>query len=110
MPVPALVAVRPTSGPATSSTTLQIGRRIAVNALVLALMALLLVAHPQASRPQSAAPAGSGHAAPVVAPRIKHVATQATRIRSALAIVRNQKGDPYRYGAAGPNAFDCSGL
>jgi cell wall-associated NlpC family hydrolase len=21
-----------------------------------------------------------------------------------------QQGDPYRYGAAGPNAFDCSGL
>ena len=27
-----------------------------------------------------------------------------------LAITRAQKGDPYRYGAAGPDAFDCSGL
>jgi cell wall-associated NlpC family hydrolase len=27
-----------------------------------------------------------------------------------LSIARAQKGDPYRYGAAGPNAFDCSGL
>ena len=27
-----------------------------------------------------------------------------------LAVTRRQKGDPYRYGAAGPNAFDCSGL
>jgi cell wall-associated NlpC family hydrolase len=27
-------------------------------------------------------------------------------MRVALA----QRGDPYRYGAAGPNAFDCSGL
>jgi cell wall-associated NlpC family hydrolase len=27
-----------------------------------------------------------------------------------LHVVANQKGDPYRYGAAGPNAFDCSGL
>jgi cell wall-associated NlpC family hydrolase len=27
-----------------------------------------------------------------------------------LAITRAHKGDPYRYGAAGPNAFDCSGL
>lgn len=26
-----------------------------------------------------------------------------------MEIARNQKGDPYRYGAAGPNAFDCSG-
>jgi cell wall-associated NlpC family hydrolase len=30
--------------------------------------------------------------------------------RHALAVARNQIGDPYRYGAAGPNAFDCSGL
>lgn len=27
-----------------------------------------------------------------------------------LEVARNQKGDPYVYGAAGPNAFDCSGL
>jgi len=27
-----------------------------------------------------------------------------------LRIARAQKGDPYRYGAAGPTAFDCSGL
>jgi cell wall-associated NlpC family hydrolase len=27
-----------------------------------------------------------------------------------MRITRNQKGDPYRYGAAGPSAFDCSGL
>ncbi|MGI8614471.1 MAG: C40 family peptidase [Nocardioidaceae bacterium] len=25
-------------------------------------------------------------------------------------MARNQIGDPYVYGAAGPNAFDCSGL
>ena len=105
MPVPALVAVRPTvSGPATTSFhTTQILRRAAVNALVLALAALLLVAHPQGARPQ-------GSQAPVVAPKITRVATVSTRIRSALSIARSQKGDPYRYGAAGPNAFDCSGL
>lgn len=27
-----------------------------------------------------------------------------------VAVARNQAGDPYRYGATGPNAFDCSGL
>lgn len=32
------------------------------------------------------------------------------KIWTGLDIVRAQKGDPYRYGAAGPNAFDCSGL
>lgn len=35
----------------------------------------------------------------------------ATSIRSkALSIAAGQKNDPYRDGAAGPNAFDCSGL
>lgn len=28
----------------------------------------------------------------------------------ALSVVAAQKGDPYRWGATGPNAFDCSGL
>lgn len=28
----------------------------------------------------------------------------------ALAVAARQQGDPYRYGATGPNAFDCSGL
>jgi cell wall-associated NlpC family hydrolase len=32
------------------------------------------------------------------------------KIDHAIAVARNQIGDPYRYGAAGPGAFDCSGL
>jgi cell wall-associated NlpC family hydrolase len=32
------------------------------------------------------------------------------RVGRMLQIVRAQKGDPYQYGAAGPNRFDCSGL
>ncbi|MGH3585290.1 MAG: C40 family peptidase [Pseudonocardia sp.] len=35
---------------------------------------------------------------------------RAGKFYSAMDIVRNQKGDPYSYGADGPNAFDCSGL
>ncbi|MDP9820318.1 C40 family peptidase [Nocardioides massiliensis] len=31
-------------------------------------------------------------------------------IRVAVKVAANQKGDPYRYGSAGPHAFDCSGL
>ena len=27
-----------------------------------------------------------------------------------MKVAMGQRGDPYRYGAAGPNAFDCSGL
>jgi cell wall-associated NlpC family hydrolase len=32
------------------------------------------------------------------------------RVHRAFRIARNQLGDPYRYGADGPRAFDCSGL
>lgn len=32
------------------------------------------------------------------------------KIHNALQVARNQKGDPYRYGANGPRSFDCSGL
>ena len=32
------------------------------------------------------------------------------RISRAATVAVNQIGDPYRYGAAGPGAFDCSGL
>lgn len=31
-------------------------------------------------------------------------------IHRAVVVARNQIGDPYVYGAAGPSAFDCSGL
>ncbi len=36
-------------------------------------------------------------------------ATRGKRVMHALEVVRNQKGDPYQYGAAGPRRFDCSG-
>ena len=32
------------------------------------------------------------------------------KIQRAVRIALHQIGDPYRYGAAGPDAFDCSGL
>ena len=37
-------------------------------------------------------------------------AATSTQRLGALAVAKAQYGDPYRYGAAGPNAFDCSGL
>ena len=39
-----------------------------------------------------------------------NAATTSTQRSGALAVAKAQYGDPYRYGAAGPNAFDCSGL
>jgi cell wall-associated NlpC family hydrolase len=32
------------------------------------------------------------------------------KIHHAVEVAINQKGDPYRYGAEGPERFDCSGL
>lgn len=39
-----------------------------------------------------------------------NASTRSQKIGVGLDVVRHQKGDPYRYGAAGPRAFDCSGL
>ncbi len=41
---------------------------------------------------------------------LRPVASRVVKARRALRVAKNQVGDPYRYGAAGPNAFDCSGL
>ncbi len=37
-------------------------------------------------------------------------ATRDRKVLHALSVVKNQKGDPYKWGAAGPGRFDCSGL
>ncbi|MEU8249422.1 C40 family peptidase [Nonomuraea sp. NPDC048916] len=38
------------------------------------------------------------------------VARQLAKARAAVAVAKDQLGDPYRYGATGPGSFDCSGL
>jgi cell wall-associated NlpC family hydrolase len=45
-----------------------------------------------------------------VAPTADAATKRARKIANAFQVARNQKGDPYRYGANGPNRFDCSGL
>jgi cell wall-associated NlpC family hydrolase len=37
-------------------------------------------------------------------------ATRGDKVRQAARVATKQVGDPYRYGAAGPDRFDCSGL
>ena len=54
-------------------------------------------------------------AAPVQAGQVQdraghHKKHKPTRVERAVNVAVAQKGDPYRYGAAGPGAFDCSGL
>jgi cell wall-associated NlpC family hydrolase len=48
---------------------------------------------------------GSGQQAEAASTR-----TSAKQRAHAMRVALAQRGDPYRYGAAGPNAFDCSGL
>lgn len=38
------------------------------------------------------------------------VSTAATKAAAAVAFAQKQIGKPYRYGATGPSAYDCSGL
>jgi cell wall-associated NlpC family hydrolase len=38
------------------------------------------------------------------------ISTAPAAAKSALSHAMSKIGSPYRYGAAGPNAFDCSGL
>jgi cell wall-associated NlpC family hydrolase len=70
-------------------------------AALLVLVALLvgplsLVGAPSAD----AAAAGAGKKRPA----------RLVKVDRALEVATRQKGDRYRYGAAGPNSFDCSGL
>lgn len=37
-------------------------------------------------------------------------ARQKSKARRAVAVAKDQIGDPYRYGGTGPGSFDCSGL
>ncbi|MEV4257125.1 C40 family peptidase [Spirillospora sp. NPDC049652] len=60
------------------------------------------------------APAHAAAAKPVsvVVKQAKHKtwAERQKLARKALKYAASKKGKPYRYGAAGPNAFDCSGF
>lgn len=70
--------------------------------LVLAVSAALLLTG-ESSGPRATQP-------PTVTDEIQQVAKRTTKVRTALRVATRQIGDPYQYGAAGPNRFDCSGL
>ena len=58
----------------------------------------------------SALAAGTVLSAPSASADDQRPQTRQDRIEQGLDIVRDQKGDPYAYGADGPGRFDCSGL
>ena len=45
-----------------------------------------------------------------LAPHADAATARSQRVEAALTTVKDQRGDPYVWGADGPNAFDCSGL
>ena len=49
-------------------------------------------------------------AAVALSPAPQASAAATSRVARATTIALDQVGDPYRYGAAGPGSFDCSGL
>ncbi|GAA3149060.1 hypothetical protein GCM10010466_44980 [Planomonospora alba] len=68
----------------------------------------------------TAAPVTAGAAGPAVARMSAQVSKarakaskavrQKARAAKAVSVAKQQVGDPYRWGATGPGAFDCSGL
>ncbi|GAA4697183.1 C40 family peptidase [Nocardioides conyzicola] len=65
----------------------------------------------------TSAPVSDAHAATAAAHATTRTSAKARHHKPALSRVERglrtaiaQKGDPYAYGAAGPNRFDCSGL
>ncbi|WP_424534746.1 C40 family peptidase [Sphaerisporangium viridialbum] len=42
--------------------------------------------------------------------KLSKVAKQRIKAHTAVSVAKKQVGDPYRWGASGPGAFDCSGL
>ncbi|GII90206.1 C40 family peptidase [Sinosporangium siamense] len=49
-------------------------------------------------------------AKPAKQKKLSKAAKQRLKAKKAIKVAKKQVGDPYRYGATGPNAFDCSGL
>ena len=80
-------------------------RRTGAGVWLLAMVALLLAPHlAPASSTRPPAHARLHHAAQADAPASARVAARA------VAFVLAQRGKPYRWGAQGPDAYDCSGL
>ncbi|MEO5651379.1 MAG: C40 family peptidase [Marmoricola sp.] len=75
------------------------GSVISVSKRVQRLIALPLLAFAIAAASFTLGPVSSASAA-----------SREHKIRQATRVAVQQIGDPYKYGAAGPRAFDCSGL
>lgn len=89
------------------------GRRLCavLPLLVASILASVLLAAPPASA-GTLSPSAQGPSSLAGSQRLHHqdVPPLAERINHAANVAIAHIGDPYQYGAAGPGAFDCSGL
>lgn len=65
---------------------------------------------PEPSAPEPAAPEPAAPAPSAPAPSAPAPPAPASGAAAAIAFARDQLGEPYRWGAAGPSTWDCSGL
>ena len=65
---------------------------------------------PAPSPSPTAPPSATPPPAPTPAPPPPAAPPPGSGASAAIAFARDQIGEPYKYGAAGPNAWDCSGL
>jgi cell wall-associated NlpC family hydrolase len=93
------------------------GRATLVAAAVLAVTAILPVGSGTSIPPAQAEVVAPVQAAPELPERGMNVSrsavrssTRTQRINKVITFAKKQQGKRYRWGAAGPNAYDCSGL
>ena len=87
-------------------------RAVAVPSLLLvtALSGTMLSAVSAEAAPQPSRSVEVKQQAPAAKQHLSKRERKLRKIKKGLRVALRQKGDPYVYGAAGPNAFDCSGL
>ena len=82
--------------------------------LTVPLLAIALLAAVSAFAPATDASAATQQSATQQSasrqPAARGSAARQQKVLRAASVVLHQIGDPYRYGAAGPGSFDCSGL
>jgi peptidoglycan DL-endopeptidase CwlO len=97
-------------------TTLSLGARSTTVriATIVILTAALVMGGLLGSGPRASASSGSTSSASSDSQTQREAHPKAAEFREraerVLRVARNQHGDPYQYGAAGPGRFDCSGL
>ena len=103
----------PTSSVLRSADDRTHGRRLrALHRTTSATLALLLSSVLAAGQLAGSGPSSSTRHAVVGADEQLRLvgASGGSRVKKALRVAKNQKGDRYKYGAEGPRRFDCSGL